>query len=123
MGQELDAADLLAVSPSFTLKPSDPESDSRKTLARQLALYGHLGMMFPVAIGLGLLCGYQLDRWLGTTPWLALLGFGFGAAAAIRNVLRSVAVSEINDLEASDASQTPISSQEKVDRRNSQGAE
>ncbi len=59
--------------------------------ARQLATLGHVGMMFPVAIGIGLLGGYYLDRWLGTAPWLLLGGFALGVVTAMRNLIRSAA--------------------------------
>jgi ATP synthase protein I len=36
-------------------------------------------------VGLGLV----LDRWFGTTPWLLIVGFFLGSAAALRNVMRT----------------------------------
>jgi ATP synthase protein I len=27
----------------------------------------------------GMLLGYLIDRWLGTDPWILLIGFGLGA--------------------------------------------
>lgn len=38
----------------------------------------------------GVLLGYLLDRWLGTSPWLLLLGIGIGFAAGLRNLARSM---------------------------------
>lgn len=76
--------------------PSDP--DDSRGWARQLATLGHVGTMFPVAIGLGFLGGWWIDGRLGTRPWLALLGFAFGVAAALRNLIRSV-----RDLEESES--------------------
>lgn len=38
----------------------------------------------------GGLIGYGLDRWLGTSPWLLLLGLGVGFAAGMRNLMRTV---------------------------------
>ena len=38
----------------------------------------------------GLFLGYLLDRWLGTSPWLLLLGIGIGFAAGLRNLMRSL---------------------------------
>ena len=32
--------------------------------------------------------GFALDRWLGTWPWLFLVGFVLGAAAGVLNVYR-----------------------------------
>ena len=64
---------------------------------RQFALYSHIGMMFPVAIALGFFGGYALDGWLGTRPWLSLLGLMLGFAAATRNLLRTVSVDDDQD--------------------------
>lgn len=47
-----------------------------------------LGMSFVLAIVMGFGGGYLLDQWLGTSPWLTLLGFLVGIAAAIVNVYR-----------------------------------
>ena len=41
-----------------------------------------------VIVGLGL--GYAADRWLGTAPWLLLVGLGFGIAAAAVNFVRAL---------------------------------
>ena len=64
-------------------------------MTRQYAHYAIVGIMFPVAITLGFFGGYLLDRWLGTVPLFALIGLIFGVAAAIRNLLRTVATDNI----------------------------
>jgi ATP synthase protein I len=38
----------------------------------------------------GTLLGFLLDRWLGTSPWLLLVGIGIGFAAGLRNLARSI---------------------------------
>jgi ATP synthase protein I len=38
---------------------------------------------------IGFACGYYLDKWLGTGPWLLLLFTIFGLAAGISNVYRT----------------------------------
>ena len=39
---------------------------------------------------IGLAGGYYLDKWLGTGPWLTLIGLGFGIAAGFVNLFRTV---------------------------------
>jgi ATP synthase protein I len=48
-----------------------------------------VGFSFVLAIGLGAMAGYYLDKWLGTGPWLFLLFIVFGLAAGILNVYRT----------------------------------
>lgn len=50
-----------------------------------------LGLVFLSNVAAGVLIGYYLDRWLGTSPWLFLLFLFIGMAAAIYNVLRIAA--------------------------------
>ena len=47
-----------------------------------------VGLSFVFAIVLGFGGGYLLDGWLGTKPWLTLLGFFAGLAAGVMNVYR-----------------------------------
>jgi len=67
------------------------DDTSLMAITRQFAHYATVGIMFPVAIALGFFGGYMLDLWLGTVPVFALVGLGFGVAAAIRNLLQTVA--------------------------------
>jgi ATP synthase protein I len=63
--------------------------------ARTLRTIGQLstiGLAFVFAIMLGFGGGYWLDKALGTTPWLSLLGFALGLAAGILNVVRTMRV-------------------------------
>ena len=50
---------------------------------------GSVGITLVVATVIGLAGGYWLDRWLGTAPWLAMIGLGFGIAAGFVNLFRS----------------------------------
>ena len=43
-----------------------------------------------VAVGLGFWLGRRADAWLGTAPWLTLVFLGFGLAAGVLNVYRTV---------------------------------
>ena len=49
---------------------------------------GNEGFTLVLATVVGLAAGYYLDRWLGTAPWLLLVGLGFGIAAGFVNLLR-----------------------------------
>jgi ATP synthase protein I len=60
-------------------------------LRENIRLIGQLstvGLSFVLAIVLGFGGGYLLDGWLGTSPWLTLLGFVAGIAAGVVNVYR-----------------------------------
>lgn len=49
-----------------------------------------VGLTLVLATVIGLAGGYYLDRWLGTSPWLTLIGLGFGIAAGFVNLFRTV---------------------------------
>jgi ATP synthase protein I len=49
-----------------------------------------IGLALVLATVIGLAGGYYLDRWLGTSPWLTLVGLVFGIAAGFVNLFRSV---------------------------------
>jgi ATP synthase protein I len=55
-----------------------------------------VGLTLVVATMLGLAGGYYLDRWLGTSPWLTLIGLLLGIAAGFVNLFRSVNRAERN---------------------------
>lgn len=59
--------------------------DLKKTI-KALGFLSTVGMSMVLAICLGALIGYYLDKWLGTSPWLLLVFLGFGVAAAFRNL-------------------------------------
>lgn len=50
----------------------------------------NLGTMLFACVAVGLAAGYFADRWLGTSPWLLLLGLGFGIVAAAVNFYRTI---------------------------------
>jgi ATP synthase protein I len=55
-----------------------------------------IGITLVVATVIGLAGGYYLDRWLGTSPWLTLIGLMFGIAAGFVNLFRTVKRAERN---------------------------
>jgi ATP synthase protein I len=66
------------------------EHDTWKALAE----LSTIGMTMVLATVIGLAGGYFLDRWLGTKPWLTLIGLGFGIAAGFVSFFRSVRTAE-----------------------------
>ncbi|HEX6211290.1 MAG TPA: AtpZ/AtpI family protein [Methylomirabilota bacterium] len=59
---------------------------------RTIGAVSAAGFAFVLAVLMGAGAGYLLDGWLGTSPWLFLLGFFLGLAAGIRNVFRAAGV-------------------------------
>jgi ATP synthase protein I len=57
---------------------------------RALGELSAVGLALVLATVIGLAGGYYLDRWLGTSPWLTLIGLLFGIAAGFVNLFRSV---------------------------------
>lgn len=41
-----------------------------------------------LAVGLGMLLGYYLDRWLDTAPWLLLAFLGLGLVTGFQRLMR-----------------------------------
>jgi F0F1-type ATP synthase assembly protein I len=61
----------------------------RITTIKTVGALSTVGFSFVLAIVIGVAAGYYLDRWLGTSPWFFLIGFVFGLAAGILNVVRA----------------------------------
>jgi ATP synthase protein I len=62
-----------------------PEGDGRSGLGFAM----RIGVELVAALVIGVAIGYFLDQWLGTKPWLMLLGFVFGSAAGFLGVYRA----------------------------------
>jgi ATP synthase protein I len=71
-------------------------SDGDPSAWKALGELSAVGIALVVATVLGLAGGYYLDRWLGTSPWLTLIGLLFGIAAGFVNLIRSVRRAERN---------------------------
>ncbi len=71
--------------------PDDDGPAGLRAWVRQLGSLGHVGIMFPVSIGFGMLIGRWLDGKFDTAPWLMLGGFVLGVATAMRELLRAAA--------------------------------
>ena len=62
--------------------------DKKRREYRQLFEASAIGWMFPIAIGLGALWGWGMDKLFGTYPWLTLIFGGLGVIAAFVNLFR-----------------------------------
>jgi ATP synthase protein I len=64
-----------------------------------LAELSSIGIAMVLATVIGLVGGSYADTWLGTKPWLTLIGLGFGIAAGFVMFFRSVSKAgrEIDD--------------------------
>jgi ATP synthase protein I len=84
---------------AFTAKVKAVQDRRTKSATRSAAAAGastgQMGLGFRISVellatlGVGTGMGYVLDRWLQTGPWLMLTFFMLGAAAGMRNVIRT----------------------------------
>jgi len=64
-----------------------PDDDKKRDL-QKLVEASSIGWMFPIAIGLGYLWGYGMDKLFGTYPWLTGIFTFLGILAAFVNLFR-----------------------------------
>ena len=57
---------------------------------KSLAELSTVGITLVLATVIGLAAGYYADRWLGTSPWLTMIGLGFGIVAGFVSLFRAV---------------------------------
>jgi ATP synthase protein I len=59
---------------------------AKNKLFEQLLRYSTIGLEMGISVAIGIVLGYFLDRYLGTTPWLTLIFMLLGVAAAFRSL-------------------------------------
>ena len=59
----------------------------RYKLARQLGMLTVIPVLLAIAPLIGYFMGRQADRWLGTDPFLMLIGLGLGFVAGVRETI------------------------------------
>jgi ATP synthase protein I len=103
------------------IAPPEPEHVAPPRLAAMKAMggVGTLGLEVVLSILFGLFGGQWLDGRFGTTPWLTLIGSGFGLAAAVRAVLRQTRRMKIEAAreEAAEGNPTPLWESDEEKRR------
>ena len=50
----------------------------------------NLGTLLFACVAVGLAAGYFADRWIGTSPWLLLIGLALGILAAGVNFYKTI---------------------------------
>ena len=66
------------------------ESDRR--WVRQLGALSGVGLTLVISTVLGFWGGYILDRWLGSAPWLMLVGLLLGITSGFVNLFRAAGI-------------------------------
>ena len=68
---------------------SEQGGDDRKAVDQRVrgVQMSALGLEFAGSVLGGLVLGYYLDRWLGTSPWLVLVGTLGGMVAAVARII------------------------------------
>ena len=68
-----------------------PDRTARKAKSAYNALNASsVGLEMGISVGLGLLVGYYLDKWLHTSPWMMILWMLLGLVAGFRGVFRAI---------------------------------
>ena len=68
--------------------PPDDDREERRSQRKQLLEASAIGWMFPIAIGMGYLWGWGMDKLFGTRPWLTWIFTVLGVIAAFVNLFR-----------------------------------
>ena len=72
----------------------DPAARTGKRAYNALSA-SSVGLELGLAVGIGMLAGYYLDKYLGTTPWMLLLWMLLGLVAGFRGVFRAIKRADI----------------------------
>ncbi len=69
-------------------KAPDPPDGREKSEFRQYLRLSTVGIEIGVALAIGILIGWYLDRLFGTSPWLTIAFTIFGIVAGFSNIIR-----------------------------------
>lgn len=84
---ELDALDARLAEARERIAPT---ADPRAVASSALAQGSRYALEIVAGTAVGGFLGWQLDRWLGTKPWMALLFLLLGLVAGFVNLMRAV---------------------------------
>ena len=60
----------------------------KKTILGKVITYSSIGIQVGLTVGLGMIAGVYLDRWLGTGPWLTILGLVVGVISGFTRLFQ-----------------------------------
>jgi len=60
----------------------------KKTALGKVIAYSSIGTQVGLTVGLGIIAGVYLDRWLGTEPWLTILGLVVGVISGFTRLFQ-----------------------------------
>ena len=60
----------------------------QNTVLGKILAYSSLGIQIGLTVGLGIIAGVYLDRWLGTGPWLTILGLLVGVISGFTRLFQ-----------------------------------
>ena len=60
----------------------------KKTVLGKVITYSSIGIQVGLTVGLGMIAGVYLDRWLGTGPWLTILGLVVGVISGFTRLFQ-----------------------------------
>jgi ATP synthase protein I len=65
------------------------DQDDKEEINRRSGLAYSAALSLFASVVAGLIVGWLLDRWLGTSPWLLVTGIVLGAAAGFYEFIRA----------------------------------
>ena len=68
--------------------PEDEDKDKEETNRKTGIAYAAAFSLFAAVVS-GLVLGWLLDRWLGTKPWLLVVGVTLGSVAGFYEFIRA----------------------------------
>jgi len=62
------------------------QKSKTKKVFDQISRYSSVGLELGFSVAIGIVSGYYLDQWLGTSPWLTIFLLLCGVAAGFKRI-------------------------------------